>query len=136
MTQNERVSDSSLDADAWSIGADAAAPHPNELFRALNDRTRRQLLYLLCHQSTVTVDTLVEMIVSLRRSGTQPVPAEEYRQLNTALEHVHLPLLVDTGLVHYDRTAGTIELTSVAQPVETIIEYANRYEQCHSNHRQ
>jgi hypothetical protein len=136
MTQNEWAPYSSADADTWSLDPDAVAPHPDELFRALNDRTRRQLLHLLTHQSTATVDTLAEMVLSLRHSGSQSAGPEEHKQLTTALEHVHLPLLVDIGLIEHDRTTGTVEMTTIATPVEELIDFASQYELAHADHCQ
>jgi len=131
MTQHDWFPDSSADADTWSLDAETVAPYPDELFRALNDRTRRQILFLLFQQSAVSVETLVEMINSSRQSDEFQAGLSEQEQTGTDLEHVHLPLLADVGIVTYDRIENEVQLEPLATPVEELIQFAISYERAY-----
>ncbi|WP_458206011.1 hypothetical protein [Haladaptatus sp. NG-SE-30] len=43
--------------------------------------------------------------------------------------NTHLPKLEEVGLVHYDRTTGTVELDSVSPQFERYLEYAAENEE-------
>lgn len=136
MTQHDRSQNTSKESNSWSLDPETCAPHPDELLRALNNQTRRQLLHLLTQQPTTSVETLVEMVHSLDHSGSTPIRAQEREQLASSLDHVHLPLLVDVGLIEYDRSTGSVELTPLSEPVEELIEFSRQYEISHARQRQ
>jgi DNA-binding transcriptional ArsR family regulator len=135
MTKNEWFPDSSVDADGWSLDTETVSPPPDELYRALNDRTSREILYLLSQQSTMQIDRLVERVVGLRNPDLATQHTDDKKRIQTSLKHVHLPLLADVGLLTYDPADGEVALAQLATPVEELIEFTNRYEQAVRAHR-
>lgn len=89
-----------MNASTHSLSTDTA-------LRVLADRRRRQLLrYLAESDSTATLDHLVTALDEPTGGATAPDATRE--QLGAELQHVHLPMLQDAGLVEYDARTDTI----------------------------
>ena len=102
----------------------------NEFYRALASERRRRLLYLLLDGDERAVGEFATMLTgwTATETGTMGMPAER-DEIIVGLEHSHLPLLADAGLVTYDRQRGTVELESLAPAVETLIRQSIAAEQ-------
>ena len=94
----------------------------NEFYRALASERRRRLLYLLLDVGKRAVRELATVLTgwTATETGTMGLPAER-NEIVVGLEHSHLPLLADAGLVTYDRQRGTVELESLAPTVEALL---------------
>ena len=102
----------------------------NEFYRALGSERRRRLLYLLLDGDERAVGELATVLTgwTATDTGTMGTPAER-EEILIGLEHSHLPLLADAGLVSYDRQRGTVELESLAPTVTDLIEQSIAAEQ-------
>lgn len=94
-------------------------PHAEEgpvepVFTALADGRRRQLLATLDERSGST--TIPELARALPSRGTATTPAtpspREHRSIRTSLHHVHVPKLVEAGLL--ERTGDEVVLAETA----------------------
>lgn len=105
------------------------APPPDSLFGILSDVHRRRVLWFLLERSDTTVEELADVLAGWRAADEAFVDADDRRELLVSLHHVHLPRLADAGLVTYDADAGSVRLSSLPDPVESVIEFGYRYEQ-------
>jgi DNA-binding transcriptional ArsR family regulator len=83
-------------------------------FRVLGARERRRTLrYLQVHEKS-SVAELADVLSGWRSvdRGEMTGPADR-AGIETALLHVHLPKLVDAGLITYDPAAGTVSATEL-----------------------
>lgn len=82
----------------------------NSVFRAVkNQRRRRVLSLLLGRPSPVDVEDLcVELAAMEEETSLRSVSDESVQSMRTDLHHVHLPILEETALVRWDRTAETV----------------------------
>ncbi len=104
LTEEPPISDGGLDA----------------VFGALATERRRSVVRCLDeHGSPLALDVLAELLADAERSATaadpDPTVADE---IYTSLYHVHVPKLVDAGIVEYDRQGDTVER---AENTETAI---------------
>jgi hypothetical protein len=93
------------------------------LYRALASERRRRLLYYLTATPETTIEDVTTALVGweVAGEGTMATPADHER-MRTALEHVHLPMLADRGLVAYDRESGTVAAGDVDETVVWLLE--------------
>lgn len=76
------------------------------------ERRRIVLSVLTDQQQPVTVTDLAETVVERDRRGPPTeAAAETLASVETSLNHVHLPRLVDAGLVEYSRERQLMEPT-------------------------
>jgi hypothetical protein len=93
----------------------------DELFRALaHARRRRVLAYLRAERRTVPVEQVVDHLAT---AGADTLAAR--REIETSLYHVHLPKLIDVGLVAWDDPdrQAAIYPTTVAVELPTALEW-------------
>jgi hypothetical protein len=93
----------------------------DELFRALaHARRRRVLAYLRAERRTVPVEQVVD---HLAQAGPDALVSR--REIETSLYHVHLPKLIDVGLVAWDDPdrQAAISPTTVAVELPTTLEW-------------
>ena len=76
------------------------------LFQCLAERRRRVVLtYLLdSGDRSATVDELVDAVIEAESHSPSPDP----ESVAITLDHVHLPLLADAGLIDYERDQGIV----------------------------
>ncbi len=95
----------------------------DEFYRALADRTRRRLAYYLTMQSETTVEDSTTALVGWDVSGQGSMASpSDHKEMRTALEHVHLPMLADAGLIEYDPDSGTVAAEDLHEDVEWLLE--------------
>jgi DNA-binding transcriptional ArsR family regulator len=94
----------------------------DRLYRALASTQRRRLLCFLLDNDEATVDELATVLTGWNAAdrGTMGTK-EEHKNLSMALEHVHLPLLADVGMVSYDRQNHTASVESLLPEVRDLI---------------
>jgi len=118
-----------LDAGEWDLGSsNAVAPHPDDLFTALADATRRQVTWYLLDESPASVHELADVVAGWRLDGQAAVGPGEHETIVAALHHSHLPVLDEAGLADYRREDGTVAATPLAPVVEDAVRFANAYE--------
>lgn len=106
----------------------AAAPTADDLFAALADATRRQVLWYLRAERETTVADLVDVLVGWRLGDADVVDAAERARIAVSLHHVHLPRLADAGLVEWETDADAVVLADVPASVSDLIRDAHEYE--------
>ncbi len=116
--------DTLLSAEQATLGNDLPAAVPDDVYRALAQSERRQLLSHLLEEQTVTLNEATDIIVGWKVTAEGPVGPDERERIRGALHHIHLPLLEEVGLVSYDREREEIQLSSLTDPVRGVIESA------------
>lgn len=94
----------------------------DEVFEALAHARRRQsLAYLRADEGVVSVDELAKHVASAERAGGERVSPADRKQVATTPYHVHLPKLVDAGLVVWQDTDAReqVNTTSAGQSLPT-----------------
>jgi DNA-binding transcriptional ArsR family regulator len=80
-------------------------------YRALAAGPRRRLLAYLLEHGTATRDDLASMLVGWETTETGGFSGpDDHQRTVIALEHVHLPLLDDAGLIDYDDETTEVTL--------------------------
>jgi hypothetical protein len=99
-------------------------------FEMLAKPERRCLLYYLRENDTAPVETLVDLLVGWRHAHSgEEVGPEDGRRVRIMLDHVHLPHLVDCGVVRYDESEKTVELAALSPYEEDLLDVALDSEQ-------
>lgn len=92
------------------------------LYRALASRQRRRLVYYLSRHEQSSVDDLTRALGRWDVSTEgDAATGEQYEQTRIELEHVHLPMLAETGLIIYDRELETVRLTELDEKVAWLV---------------
>lgn len=100
----------------------------DSLFQCLAKRRRRIVLsYLLTIEDrSVTIDELVDAVIEAERYSLSPLlspsSSSDPESIAITLDHVHLPLLADTGLIEYDRERGTVTTTDQTPYIEPYLD--------------
>lgn len=114
-------------ADSWELEDDVAPP-PSQLFKALAGPRRCHVLSVLLDHPEISVDELTDIVVGWHTTIDGPSGPDEWAQVKIELVHAHLPLLDDVGLVEFDTEADEVRLQSLAEPVESLVRFAEQYE--------
>jgi len=94
----------------------------DRLYQALSAGRRRRLLYMLLVEESSTVGKLATVLAGWTATESEDaVTSNDYERILTELDHVHLPVLDDAGLVSYDRENGTVEIAPVDDAVAELI---------------
>lgn len=102
----------------------------DSLFKCLTKRRRRIVLsYLLTIEDRpVTVDELADAVRKAERSSSSSSPSlplslsSDPESVAITLDHVHLPLLADAGLIEYDRERGLVTTTNQTPDIEPYLD--------------
>lgn len=105
-------------------GASGTTPglSDDQLYRALASTQRRRLLYLLRDDAERTVEQIATALAGwdAAETGKMATP-DDHDRLVVALEHTHLPLLAETGLITYDRASGAVRIEPLDDAVSTVL---------------
>lgn len=84
-----------------------------QLFGVLTDETRRRIIRILRGQTgSISEQDLAERLAAMESdSKPEETTSETAEAVLIQLYHIHLPKLVDTGLVEWDRDARTVATT-------------------------
>lgn len=97
----------------------------DELFELLKSPRRRELCHYLEH--TVGDVTLGEAAEHLALIEGDP-SRERYERVLVSLHHVHLPKLVNAGVVRYDQATETITRLNAAEQMSPYLKQVRRDE--------
>lgn len=103
-----------------------ASPSRDEVFTMLSNQRRRWVLYYLKRDEEGKTDlrTLVDALTAWEyEMPIEDISWKKRKRIYTALRQSHLPKLADAGIIEYDRSRGTVELTEDAQEVQMYLEY-------------
>lgn len=99
------------------IGSDSGTQCPSVavLFEALADPRRRSLLSHLREHGAESPETIACELTEgeINGSGIEPV-ATDYGRIHEELLSVHIPMLVDTGLIEHTANQELVALTAKA----------------------
>jgi len=112
--------------DFYAGESDHDYPPPDDLFEALANSKRRQLLLALPDESGMHLDELTDILVGWQTTTDGPAGPDEWAKVKIELVHAHLPLLSDTGLLDYEDEE--ITRTEWPDPVEELLTFAGEYE--------
>lgn len=118
--------DTLLSAEEATLGNDLPAAVPDDVYRALAQSERRQVLSYLLEEQAVTLDEATTIVVGWKVTDEGAVGPDERERIRGALHHIHLPLLEEVGLVTYDRESKEIRLSSLTEPVRGVLQSAVR----------
>lgn len=107
-----------------AIGERTSVLSPTEAFEVVANERRRRLLSYFLSQSRSVAQT-EELLEHLREQETGSSPNHE--ALAVAVEHQHLPLLVEKDLVEVDARSGFVRYWGDPL-VESCLELADRWE--------
>lgn len=95
-----------------------------EVFDILsNDRRRHALHFLLSRQKGTDIGEHSEQIAAWEnRENLQQVTSDERRRVYVSLHQTHLPRMDDAGLLHYENSRDTIELTERGESLQVYME--------------
>lgn len=107
-----------IDPDAGTAAGDVS---PTTVFAALtSERRQHALRYLATKPGAVALGDVAEYIVI--EEGT--LTRDRYERVLTGLTHIHLPHLIDGGLVGYDADRETVTLLVEAESIRPYLELA------------
>ena len=93
-------------------------------YRSLADRRRRFVLTYLLDETdgSTCFDALVDRVVRAETASTPP----ERQPIEVSLDHHHLPMLAEQGLIEYNRPDGNIKTTPRTEQVEPLLQVAEK----------
>ena len=109
--------------DPDALPPDSTTLEVDRLFRLLSDYRRRHLLRYLSRNEEWTPLSIVTDYIVTRELGLSPVLVpDEWKRLYLTLFHTHVPMLVDTGFLRYDRERDRVRATSEIERVLPFLE--------------
>lgn len=111
------------DTDTPNAGAGTDSPNldPTVVFSILsNPRRRHALDYLAKRLGAVPLGELAEQIAIVEGDPSR----DRYERIVTGLFHVHLPPMIDAGVVRYDPKRETVALRATSEQLAPYLEVA------------
>lgn len=88
-----------------------------------NDRRRHALHYLLSHDEGTEIGELSRQIAAWENGeAVDQVTAEERRRVYVSLHQTHLPRMDEAGILSYENSRDTIELTERGESLRVYME--------------
>lgn len=101
----------------------------DRFLKAVSDRDRRYLLYYLDEQEIANSEELARHIAAQKSNRSQSaVPEEEWKSVQTQLQHNHIPKLADFGIVEYDERSGDICFSNPSQGFMILLHFCELLE--------
>ncbi|MFC6724932.1 hypothetical protein ACFQE1_11225 [Halobium palmae] len=112
------------------VRADGGELSIDGVFDLLSNRRRRVILYFLADwEDAVGRDELARKVASLETNDDiGEVPTEDFTRVLISLDHIHLPRLVDDGVVEYDRDEGVVVPTDAIARLRPYLDLARSEE--------
>ncbi|OTF01506.1 hypothetical protein [Halorubrum sp. SD683] len=119
-----------LAKQAASSDTDGEGPSRDEVFTALSNRRRRNVIkYLKTNGTEARVRDIAEQLAAWENDVE--VPAVTYKQrkrVYTALHQSHLPKLAASGFIDYESDRGLVSLTEESRQLEVYLEIVSENE--------
>ncbi|MDJ1430539.1 hypothetical protein [Halostagnicola sp. A-GB9-2] len=97
----------------------------DSVFDILQERDRRYVLYFLLEHDRVTVQDIANVVTGWVNANSSEMADKDDRDaIATDLRHRHLPVLIESSLVDYDRSTESVSLAPCPEPIRAIIERA------------
>ncbi|MFB9804723.1 hypothetical protein ACFFQF_04405 [Haladaptatus pallidirubidus] len=113
--------------DDWGVLLDTSID--DSVYRALAETHRRYALYLLTEWGRVFEDELADILTGWIYAGEYRMATpDDRKRIRIELREVHIPVLREAGLVHYDEQTELLSLGELAPSVGRIIEWARKNE--------
>ena len=96
----------------------------SECFVALAHPYRRVVLYYLREHEGASLDALAACVTGWAASGPGTGQTADAETVRTELHHVHLPTLVDAGLLTYDDEALSARLDALSPTADRLLSVA------------
>ena len=94
----------------------------DQFYRALSSYHRRCVLSYLLEENETTVDELATVLCGWETTTTGTMQTStDHSKIHVALVHVHLPKLVDAGLIEYEPNIGSVQINILHPQVVDII---------------
>lgn len=107
--------------DQPSDELDASPDVIDDAFLALRERDRRFALYYLLEHETASLSEVADVVTGWLYATEEGVVGSERRNKRyLTLLHVHVPTLVDAGIVDHDEEAGTLSLAPCPESVREL----------------
>jgi hypothetical protein len=107
-------------------GSTESEPTADDVYEALSNRRRRYALHHLKQLDAEEPIDLAEIStqVAAWETGHDPetLGYDDRKNVHTSLYQFHAPKMDDLGLVNYDRSRGTVELTEHGEDVDIYLE--------------
>jgi hypothetical protein len=96
----------------------------DEIYETLSNRRRRYVLHYLRQRDThVGLSDLATQIAAWENSEGENKPTPDDRKhVYTALQQFHLPKMEEMGIVTYDRSDATVELTEMGSDLDVYLD--------------
>ena len=100
------------------------------VFRVLSERPRRYALYVLLDRESIETSELVDILTGwLHTAGYGMAGPKEREQIQRDFYHVHLPLMVDAGLIECIEGCTVVELAPLRVRVLELLQWSRAHDQ-------
>ncbi|RLM50312.1 hypothetical protein [Halorubrum sp. Atlit-28R] len=130
MTPQLTGSEASLADGEDGSSRDAAGPSRDEVFSALSNARRRNVIkYLKTNGSEARVRDIAEQLAAWENDvEINEVTYKQRKRVYTALHQSHLPKLAESGFIDYERDRGLVSLTEESRQLEVYLEVVSENE--------
>jgi len=112
-----------LTAEGGATSDDADEPSRDEVFTALSNRRRRNVITYLKQHDDARVRDIAEQLAAWENDLEIPeVTYKQRKRVYTALHQSHLPKLADGGFIDYEPDRGIVSLTERSRRLEMYLE--------------
>lgn len=95
----------------------------DDLYRVLASTLRRRLLYVLLDGEERSIDEIATVLTGWDAAEVDTINGSDAcKRIRLELQHTHLPLLSEAGLIDWDRQQSTVTFQNVALDVEELLQ--------------
>lgn len=122
MSERIAVVDAERPPDSPGVGQQRTILSIDQLLDVLASNYRRRIVRQLSDGSAITLDSLVTSITGARMDDRSMGEAPDYESTRIALCHSHLPKLVDSDVIAFDRETETIASGPQLRTATTVLD--------------
>lgn len=122
MSERIAVVDAEHPPDSPGVGQQRPILSIDQLLDVLASNYRRRIVRQLSDGSASTLDSLVTSITGARMDDRSMGEAPDYESTRIALCHSHLPKLVDSDVIAFDRETETIASGPQLRTATTVLD--------------
>ena len=119
-----------MTGEAKVAASDADRPSRDEVFTALSNRRRRNVItYLKKHGDGARVRDIAEQLAAWENGlEVNEVTYKQRKRVYTALHQSHLPKLAESGFIDYEPDRGIVSQTEESRQLEVYLEVVSENE--------